>query len=171
MRFTVETNYDQKTLTSLAHALRKTVRKKSGRLSHILGWIAVVLSPVLLFHDGFALDFRRVITLLAVLFMLAVLLFEDSINGWIARKRLLKGLDKSVTTFEEEGYETITAVGKTQWTYEVIGEIVELKNCFVFIFDRSHGQVYDKAGFTEGSVEEFRSFIEGKTKKEVKTIR
>ena len=58
MRFTVETNYDQKTLTNLAHALRKTVRKKSGRLSHILGWIAVVLSPVLLFHDGFALDFR-----------------------------------------------------------------------------------------------------------------
>ena len=53
----------------------------------------------------------------------------------------------------------------------MIGEIVELKNCFVFIFDRSHGQVYNKAGFTEGSVEEFRSFIEGKTKKEVKTIR
>ena len=43
MRFTVETNYDQKTLTNLAHALRKTVRKKRGRLSHILGWIAVVL--------------------------------------------------------------------------------------------------------------------------------
>ena len=171
MRFTVETNYDQKTLTNLAHALRKTVRKKSGRLSHILGWIAVVLSPVLLFHDGFALDFRRVITLLVVLFMLAVLLFEDSINGWIARKRLLKGLDKAVTEFHEDGYETITAIGKTQWNYDVMIQIVEMNDYFLFVFDQSHGQVYDKAGFTEGSVEEFRSFIEGKTKKEVKTIR
>lgn len=171
MKFTVETNYDQKTMTALAHGLRKTVRAKRSKRTHRLGWIIVVLSILLLWSRDFQLSPQSIVTLLVVLLLIATLLWEDSINGWIARKRLLKGLDKSVTTFEEEGYETITAVGKTQWTYEVIGEIVELKNCFVFIFDRSHGQVYDKAGFTEGSVEEFRSFIEGKTKKEVKTIR
>ena len=171
MRFTVETNYDQKTMTALAHGLRKTVRAKRSKRTHRLGWIIVVLSILLLWSRDFQLSPQSIVTLLVVLLLIATLLWEDSINGYIARKRLLKGLDKSVTTFEEEGYETITAVGKTQWTYEVIGEIVELKNCFVFIFDRSHGQVYDKAGFTEGSVEEFRSFIEGKTKKEVKTIK
>ncbi len=171
MRFTVETNYDQKTMTALAHGLRKTVRAKRSKRTHRLGWIIVVLSILLLWSRDFQLSPQSIVTLLVVLLLIATLLWEDSINGYIARKRLLKGLDKSVTIFEEEGYETITAVGKTQWTYEVIGEIVELKNCFVFIFDRSHGQVYDKAGFTEGSVEEFRSFIEGKTKKEVKTIK
>ena len=171
MIFTNETKYNQKTMTSLAHALRLTLRKKRNKRTHIVGWIVLVLAALLLAGNGFVLSFQSVITVLAMLIMVVTLLWEDHINGYIARKRLLKGLDKSVTTFHEDGYETITAVGKTQWTYEVIGEIVEMKDCFVFIFDRSHGQVYDKAGFTEGTVEEFRSFIEGKTKKDIQKLK
>ena len=171
MKFTNETNYDQKTMTALAHALRKTLRAKRNKRTHIVGWIVVALSALLLWGKGFQVNAQTVFTVLVVLIMTATLLWEDHINGYIARKRLLKGLDKSVTTFDEEGYETVTAVGKTQWTYEVIGQIVELKDCFVFVFDKSHGQVYLKSGFTEGTVEEFRGFIEGKTKKNIRKIK
>ncbi len=171
MKFTVKTKYDQRTMMQLARALRKTVRRKRNRRTHILGWIVLVLAGLLVFGRGFAWSMQSIVTLAVMLVMLITLLWEDQINGYIARKRLLKGLEQSETIFHEEGYETVTAVGKTQWTYEVIQQIAELKDCFVFIFDQSHGQVYDKSGFTEGTVEEFRSFIEGKTKKEVKTIK
>ena len=171
MKFTVETNYDQKTMTALAHGLRKTVRAKRSKRTHCFGWIIVVLSMLLLWSRDFQLSPQSIVTLLVVLLLIATLLWEDSINGYIARRRLLKGLDKAVTEFHEDGYETITAIGKTQWNYDVMSQIVEMNDYFLFVFDQSHGQVYAKKGITGGTVEEFRSFIEGKTKKEVKTIR
>lgn len=35
--FTFETTYNQKAMTTMARALRKTVRKKHSRRSHIFG--------------------------------------------------------------------------------------------------------------------------------------
>lgn len=43
MEFTTTTDYDMKTLTAMARALRKTVRKKRSRRAHIFGWIVVLL--------------------------------------------------------------------------------------------------------------------------------
>lgn len=39
MEFTFETIYDQKAMKAMANALRKTVRKKRSRRSHIWGLI------------------------------------------------------------------------------------------------------------------------------------
>ena len=47
MEFTFETNYNQKSLTAMARVLRKTIRKKRSKRSHIFGWIIVVLSTLL----------------------------------------------------------------------------------------------------------------------------
>lgn len=43
MEFTFQTIYNQKELTTMARALRKTLRKKKSRRSHVFGWIAVIL--------------------------------------------------------------------------------------------------------------------------------
>ena len=48
MEFTTTTDYDMKTLTAMARALRKTVRKKRSRRAHIFGWIVVLLGTFLL---------------------------------------------------------------------------------------------------------------------------
>lgn len=48
MEFQFETRYDQKGLTALARALRKTIRKKRSRRSHIFGWCIVALAILLI---------------------------------------------------------------------------------------------------------------------------
>ena len=47
MEFQFETRYDQKGLNALARALRKTIRKKRSRRSHIFGWCIVALDVLL----------------------------------------------------------------------------------------------------------------------------
>ena len=47
MEFRFETRYDQRGLTAMARALRKTIRKKGSRRSHISGWCIVALAVVL----------------------------------------------------------------------------------------------------------------------------
>ena len=85
MEFTFETQYNTKTMTSMAKALRKTIRKKHSQRSHIFGWIVTVLG-LLLGIKNFAFDFRTIITAIAILVILIALLFEDRINGYMAKK-------------------------------------------------------------------------------------
>ncbi len=93
MEFVFETIYNQKAMTNMAKVLRKTLRKKRSRRSHIFGWIIVILS-VFLGWDGLNLDLRRIITWLAILIIVIVLVWEDQINGYMARKRMLAGTDR-----------------------------------------------------------------------------
>ena len=48
MQFVVVTVYDQKAVSAMAKALRKTLREKQSRRSHVLGWLIVVLSVLVL---------------------------------------------------------------------------------------------------------------------------
>src|SRR5699024_2201122 len=115
---TFETRYDTKALFVMARALRKTVRKKRSRRSHILGWSVIVFALLLVLADGFALDASTIITSLAALAILLVFLFEDRLNGDVAKKRLLPGTEKAVTVFSEDNFVSTTDVGKTEWNYD-----------------------------------------------------
>ncbi len=170
MEFTFETNYDQRATAAMARALRKTVRRKRSRRSHVLGWIVLLLALLLLLpRDGeaFVLDLRTVVTGLAALAMLLALLFEDALNGFFARTRMLDGTAHATGVFGAEAYTTTTAAGKTEWPYETICAIAENADYFVFLFDKNHAQIYDKRGLTGGTADEFRAFIAEKTGKPV----
>ena len=174
MEFVFKTTYDQKAMTIMAKVLRKTVRKKHSRRSHILGWIVTVLALLLALPLGekeFILDFRTVITWLAIILIILALLFEDQMNGYLARKRMLPGTTYALCKFTEEGYISETKAGKTEWQYKNIELIAETKEYFVFVFGKNHAQVYDKSQLTGGTVESFRSFIKEKTEKYIHTIR
>ncbi len=174
MEFIFETEYSQKVTKTMARVLRKTLRRKHNKRSHIFGWIVMALALLLVLPIGdrvVSFDFRTVITYLAILILLLVLIFEDSINGYIARKRMLKGTEKSKATFRDEGYYSETEMGNTEWQYDKIITIAETKDYFVFVFSPSHAQVYDKSNLTGGTVEEFSSFIKEKTQKELVFIR
>lgn len=169
MEFTFETQYNAKTMSLMAKALRKTIRKKRSRCSHIFGWIFTILGLFLIIK-GFAFDFRTIILSIAVLLLLVDLLFEDKINGYVAKKHLLPGTEKAVTAFSENGFVSTTDAGKSEWNYDKIEQIAETEDFFVFIFNEAHAQLYDKRQLQGGTVEEFRDFIQRKTGKSVERI-
>ena len=47
--------------------------------------------------------------------------------------------------------------------YSNIVALAQTEGYFVFVFGKNHGQVYDKAGISGGTAEQFRRFIEDKT--------
>lgn len=169
MEFTFVTDYNQKAMTTMARVLRKTIRKKRNRRSHIVGWLVIILG-VLLTWNGPDLDFRRIITWLAILLIAAVLIWEDKVNGYIALKRILPGTGRATSVFNEDSFSSTTEVGKTEWNYEKIVTLAETKEYFVFIFSASHAQVYDKRSLSGGTANDFREFIEDKTRKRVLQI-
>ena len=169
MEFTFETVYDQKTVTAMVHALRKTQRKKRSRRSHIFGWIVIALGLLLAISDfaNARADIGTWVTLATILVLLAVFAREDAINAYLARKRTLPGLMHIHAVFGEDSYRTETEMGNTEWFYENILSVVEMPEYFVFLFDKNHAQIYNKTGMTGGSPEEFRAFLAEKTGKEI----
>lgn len=174
MEFVFETDYDQRALTAMARALRKTLRRKSSLLSHILGLVIVAMAVILTIPafsgEEFVLTVNIFVTWLAALVIIVVVFCEDSINGYIAKKRMVMGLESSRTVFTDEGYYSETEVGTTGWKYERIDMIADTRGYFVFLFDKSHAQVYDQSRLTGGTPAEFRRFIIEKTGKSVQNV-
>ena len=173
MEFQFETAYNQEAVTALAKTLRKTARKKRSRRSHIFGVLVMILAILLTLPLGdkvFVLDFKTVITWLAAAMIFFALIFEDRLNGYIARKRMLPGLAKATTTFRAEGYYSETEVGSSEFKYSTIMALAETEQYFVFIFGQNHAQVYDKRSIAGGTMEEFREFITIVTGKEIEYV-
>ena len=174
MEFIFDTVYDQSAVTAMAHGLRKTIRKKHSRRSHVFGWLVVVLILLLtLPRNGEfpVIEGRTVLTWAVGVLIVVTLLFEDKINGWFARRRILAGTDRAVSVFTPEGYSSESAIGRTEWYYENIRYIAEDDRYFIFVFDKNHAQVYAKQGLSGGTVEEFRGFITARTGKAVQIIK
>lgn len=163
MEFKCETVYNAKAMAVMAKAMRKTVRRKHSRRSHVFGWIVLALGLLLSivnFLDGDPIGFSAVITWAAMAVILGALLFEDRINGWVAWKRLLPGTERAAAIFRPDDFDTETDVGKSRWKYDKIQLVAETDGYFVFIFSPSHAQIYDKAHLSGGTPDEFREFIE-----------
>lgn len=170
MEFTFETSYNQKALKTMAKALRKTIRKKRSRRSHMLGWIVMIMGALLAVNSlrsGVVFSAKNIVTWLAILAIFIVFIWEDALNGYIASKRMLKGTEKATSIFNEEGFVSITEIGKTEWNYDKVMLVGDTKDYFVFIYSANHAQVYDKSSISGGTAEEFCKFIEEKTGKNV----
>ena len=173
MEFKCETAYNQEAISVMAKAIRKTARKKRSKRSHIFGVIVIILALLLTLPLGdkeFVLDFRTIITWLVAAILFFTLIFEDKINGYVARKRMLPGLAKAIVTFTEDGYHSETEVGSSDFKYSTIALLAETKDYFVFVFSQSHAQIYSKKSITGGTVEEFREFITNVTGKEIQKV-
>ena len=83
---------------------------------------------------------------------------------------MITGMEKSITTFKEDSYISETNIGKTEFYYNNIKIIAETEDYFIFVFDPSHAQIYDKNGITKGTIEEFKKFITQKTELEIQNI-
>ena len=170
MEFRTETSYDRQALTAMAKAVRKTIRKKKSRRSHVFALVIIILNGLL---TGIALSTggpwggRNTISLLLTGLLLLIMLGEDRLNAAVARKRLLTGTEKATCIFSEEGYASQTAAGNSQWNYQNIAQICETERYMIFVFPPEHGQVFDKSTLAGGTIEEFRNFLEEKTGKKI----
>ncbi len=104
---------------------------------------------------------------MVAIFLIAVLVWEDRLNGYFARKRLLPGTEKANTVFKDDEFISSTDIGTTAFQYSKIQMIAEGMDYFVFIFSASHAQVYDKKSISGGTLEQFRGFIENITGKRI----
>ena len=177
MEYIFTTAYNQKAMTAMARTLRKTIRKKRSRRSHIFGWLVVILGllmsiiPILpTGEEGFELSIPAVVTWLIILMMVVVLIWEDSINGYFAKKQILPGLTQATTTFTSEGYHSSTNVGESDFHYNNIIMIAETDDYFILMFSKSHAQVYDKHSIAGGTIESFRQFIQDRTGQTIQKV-
>lgn len=169
-----ETDYNMETLTAMAKGLRRTVRKKRSRRVHIFAAVVLILGLLTILATtagGEPLGASGVVTLLAMLVVILVSLFEDKLNAWFARKRLLPGTEHAAATFEEDGYVSATSMSESKFSYAQIAAVAETERYFVFALSSHHTQAYDKRNIRGGSVEEFRAFIAEKTGKPVEDIK
>lgn len=169
MEFTFQTEYNRDAMKALARGLRKTIRAKHSRRSHIFGWVVVVFGTVLMLNTS-QFTIRTVLTALAMAAIVLAFAFEDSLNGAIALKRGLPGLRSAETVFREEEYHSKTELGESTFYYENILMLAETREYFVLIMSANHGQVYDKRTLSGGSMEAYRRFICEKTGKAMKNV-
>lgn len=174
MEFRFETKYDQRGLTAMARALRRTVRKKRSRRSHIFGWCLVTLA-ILLIAVGRMLEepwtLRDTLNLGVGVILIVILLTEDQVNAFFAKKKMLPGTSIARSVFTEESYTSTTEAAATEFHYETVQQVCETADYFVLLFSRQHGQIYDKAALSGGTAEEFRTFITEKTGKPIAYIK
>ena len=107
MEFKCETAYNQEAVSDMAKAIRKTARRKRSKRSHIFGVIVIILALLLTLPLGdkaFVFDFRTIFTWFVAAILFFTLIFEDKINGYVARKRMLPGLAKAIVTFTTSGH-------------------------------------------------------------------
>ena len=163
MDFIIETTYDNAAMKAPARGLRKTLRAKRSRRSRIAATLVVILGMLLIWSRK-TVDVRFILTAAIMLMIVFTLLREDDLNGRIAKKRGLPGLDSAVTTFGPENYHSVTALGETIFGYDKILALAETEDFFLLIFSPSHGQVYSKKGMSGGTEDAFRNFLEERTK-------
>lgn len=174
MEFRFETKYDQKGLTVMARALRKTIRKKQSRRSHIFGWCIVALAVLLVAAERLLDEpwtLRDTLNCGVGVILIAVLFTEDQVNAFFAKKKLLPGTSFAKCVFGEESYTSTTEVATTEFHYEAVQQVCETADYFVLLFGQQHGQIYDKASLSGGTAEEFRTFLTEKTGKPIAYIK
>lgn len=173
MEFRFQTTIDQKAMTAMAKGLRKTIRRKHSRRSHVFGVIVVIVGLLLTIsgENGIEINVRSVVTWLAMLAIVVALICEDQLNGYFAGKKMLPGMEQDETCFGEEGYRTVTGLGETSWHYDNIDQIARLDNYYVFVYSKNHAQVYDRRTLSGGTQDEFEAFLAEKTGKTIRVIR
>ena len=151
MEIICSTTYDRRALSALARALRKTVRRTRSRLLRVWCWVS--------WGEWGTVALNGAVAVL----MLAVLLGEDAINAFFARRNALPGMEVCTVRFLEEHYETKIAGAATQWQYSKLLRLAENDRYLVLILGKNHGQLCDKEELTGAAPEELRAFLEQRT--------
>lgn len=169
MEFTCHTTYDQKALTAMARAVRKTVRAKWSRMISIWAWAIIGLLAVSIW-----LSWGNVWQTAANCIVLATLLLinwkEDALNGFFAKRKALPGTDCADTTFCPDCFFVKTAAAESKWQYDKILALAETGVYLVLVMGKNHALAMEKAALEGGSLPEFRRFLEEQSGQKIQNI-
>ena len=174
MEFRFETDYDQETLTAMARGLRKTVRRKRSRRTHIFAGIVLVIglaSTVLSIASKEPLRARNLLVPLAMLCVIYASLQEDRLNRRVAKRNVLPGTEHAGCVFGEDGYTIKTSVTESKFSYAQIRAVAEMPRYLVLALSNNQAQAFDKESLSGGTIEEFRAFLAEKTGKPIQMIK
>lgn len=169
MEFTCHTTYNQKALTALARAVRKTIRAKRSRWVRIYAWIITGLLLVSLVIT-WGKVWPTVTNSVAILGLLLVNWKEDAINGFFAKRKALPGTDVADTTFYPDYYFVKTPAAESKWQYDKILALAETKDYLLLVMGKNHAMALEKANLEGGSIQEFRHFMEEKSGRKIQNI-
>lgn len=159
MEFTCHTTYNQKTLTAMSRAIRKTVRAKRNRRIRLFAWIIIglLLVSVWLSWDNIWQTAANSITIAALLLLNWK---EDTINGYFARRKALPGTDCADTAFYPDHFLVKTEAAEARWKYDRILALAETRNYLVLVMGKDHALAVEKANLKGGSISGFIRFLE-----------
>ena len=169
MEFTCHTTYDQKALTAMARAVRKTVRAKRSRMIRIWAWVIIGLLTVSIW-----LSWGNLWQIAANCVVIAALLLinwkEDAFNGFFAKRKALPGTDTADTAFCPDHFLVKTAAAESRWQYDKILALAETGSYLVLAMGKNHALAMEKATLAGGSLPEFRRFLEEKSGQTIRNI-
>ena len=169
MEFTCHTTYNQKALTAMARAVRKTVRAKRSRWIRLYARIIVGLLLVSLW-----LSWGNILqTVLHCAVIAALLLIdwkEDAINAYFAKRKALPGTEAADTTFFSDHFLTKTAAAESKWQYDKILALAETRDYLVFVMGKNHALAMEKAALEGGSVPAFCNFLEKQSEQKIQKV-
>lgn len=169
MEFACHTTYNQKALTALARAVRKTIRAKRSRWVRLYAWIITGLLLVSLVIT-WGKVWPTVTNSVAILGLLLVNWKEDAINGFFAKRKALPGTDAADTTFYPDYFLVKTAAAESKWQYDRILALAETKDYFLLVMGKNHAMVLEKANLEGGSLQAFCGFLEEKSDQKIRSI-
>ena len=169
MKFAFHTTYDQKALTAMARAIRKTVGAKRNRIFHLYAYIVIGLLLAALWLS-WGIVWQTVLHCVTIAALLVLGWKEDALNAYFARRKALPGMHFSDTIFYPDHYLTKTAAAGSKWQYDKIVALAETENYLVFVLGKNHALAIEKATLEGGSLSEFHHFIEEKSGRGIQNI-
>lgn len=167
----IQTTLDRKSMTALARITRKTLRRGRSGPVRRFAWFVVVFELALAALFIWTGAGGWLVNVLMAAIMLACIVGEDYVNGALGLRQILPGSREVNATFKEEGYIHRTQSGESWWPYKLIKAVGESEEYFVFVLDKTHGQIYAKEGFSWGTPEEFRELVQRRTGLKIQRVK
>ena len=169
MEFTCHTTYDQKALTAMARAIRKTVRAKHSRMVRIWAWVIIALLGVSLWIS-WGNPWQMAADCVVIAALLVIGWKEDALNAYFAKRKALPGTDAAHTAFCPNHFLVKTAAAESRWQYDKILALAETGAYLVFVMGKNHALAFEKDSLEGGSLPEFRRFLEEQSGQKIQDI-
>lgn len=169
MKFTCHTTYDQKALTAMARAVRKTIRAKRSRRIRLYAWVIIGLLLVSLWLS-WGNVWQSVLNCAVIAALLLINWKEDALNGYFAKRKALPGTDAADTAFYPDYYLVKTWAAESKWHYDKILALAQTRDYLVFVMGKDHALAMEKATLEGGSMREFCCFLEEKSGRKIQNI-
>ncbi len=169
MEFTFKMNYDLKAMTTMAKAVRKGLQEEQNKKSMLMGWIFVALTLFIILLSE-KLGWMQIAALVIDAGFAAYLIWQDSVNGYLALKKLPEKMRTGKWLFREDGYFSDTEAGESDYSYENIFIIVESDGYMILVFHEGTAHIIELSTIEGGSADDFRRLLRKKTSLTIQTF-